>query len=498
MNFRNNPWLLLLALGAACEANESMQPGPLTGAGGVSGQAAPIAGVTGAGAGGAQAMPPAGAAGSGQVPTAGQPSAGAGGATAMNPAGAGGAGGENPENCRGFSFDGLKYSPGGDILPNTCEPFHPTTNNPYAVRCIDAWPWYSTQYPGDQSCILPPPPDKGIQYGVHPQGVDWFEQVSNGDMSGYENPGDAWIMQDGEEEEANYFTTAPNPQDSNYYRNYARMRPGSHHMIVSTNDGTKAVGTWGPGSPDGLFGGTGLPGAQRPDENTPKSLAKPGEDNGLYAVLPANPGVTFNMHHFNAAGQAILKEAWTNLWWEDEATVRVHGILGLELLQTATLSVAPNTSQDLHYSWNITEPIRLVTAFGHRHAWTTNFSSWVEKPGGELEIIYQSFDWFDEPTYRYDSITMNPPPAPEMRTDGASSGVRMLNAGEKLHFNCHIEFTDERAQAEGAPSPSEIGTLRFANQAFTAEMCILFGSTAAVRLPTPSADPSPLPEFARE
>jgi hypothetical protein len=158
--------------------------------------------------------------------------------------------------------------------------------------------------------------------------------------------------------------------------------------------------------------------------------------------------------------------------------------------------VPPNTTRDYHYSWNITEPIRLVTVFGHRHAWTTNFSSWVEKPGGELDIIYQSFDWFDEPTYRYDSITQNPVPAPEMRTDGATSGVRMLNAGEKLHFNCHIEFTDERAQAEGAPSPASIGTLGFANQAFTAEMCILFGSTAAVRLPTPAADGSPLPDFA--
>jgi hypothetical protein len=68
--------------------------------------------------------------------------------------------------------------------------------------------------------------------------------------------------------------------------------------------------------------------------------------------------------------------------------------------------------------------------------------------------------------------------------------------GQKLHFNCHIEYTDARAKAEGAPMPSEIGQLRFANEAFTAEMCILFGSTAAVKLAAPAVDTSPLPAFA--
>src|SRR5689334_9444319 len=46
--------------------------------------------------------------------------------------------------CEGFKLEGLLYSPGGDVLPNTCKPFDPTTNNPYAVRCVDAWPDYHT------------------------------------------------------------------------------------------------------------------------------------------------------------------------------------------------------------------------------------------------------------------------------------------------------------------------------------------------------------------
>jgi hypothetical protein len=94
-------------------------------------------------------------------------------------------------------------------------------------------------------------------------------------------------------------------------------------------------------------------------------------------------------------------------------------------------------------------------------------------------------------------MTMNPPPAPETRKDGAHSGILMLQAGEKLHFNCHIEFTDERAMKVNSPvTPADVGVLRFANQAFNAEMCILFGSSAATMLPAPTTDSTPLPDFA--
>jgi hypothetical protein len=260
---------------------------------------------------GSTAPKPAGSGGQG----GGTAIAGASGAGAGPIAGgAGGAGGGPPSgDCQGFPLEGLMHSPGGDVLPNKCEPFHPTTNNPYAIRCVDAWPWYKTKFPGDQYCILPPPPDKGIQYGVHPQGKEWYAKVSTKDLSAYDNPATQWVMEPGEEEEGNYRTGVTHAE-AKFYRNYPRMRPGSHHMIISAVDGTLPQEQWGPGSPDGLFGGTSLPGAQRPDESAPKSLAVPTEDAGLYSILPANPGITFNMHHFNSTSQTILKEAWVNLW----------------------------------------------------------------------------------------------------------------------------------------------------------------------------------------
>mgnify|MGYP001609553956 FL=1 len=50
--------------------------------------------------------------------------------------------------------------------------------------------------------------------------------------------------------------------------------------------------------------------------------------------------------------------------------------------------------------------------------------------------------------------------------------------------------------SEGAPMPATNGTLRFANEAFTAEMCILFGSTTDLQLIAPTKDTSALPDFA--
>ena len=98
--------------------------------------------------------------------------AGAAGSDAAGAGGHAGTGGIRTisKDCEGFVLEGLKYSPGGETLPNQCEPFDAFTNNPWAVRCIEAIPDFKSGYAGDEYCILPPPPDKGIQVGVHPQG----------------------------------------------------------------------------------------------------------------------------------------------------------------------------------------------------------------------------------------------------------------------------------------------------------------------------------------
>ena len=415
-----------------------------------------------------------------------------------------------PAACRGFSFDGIKYSPGGSELPNKCMPFHPTTNNPYAVRCIDALPGFKTKFAGDEYCILPPPPEKGFQVGLHPQGktAEYWTKVWAGDLTGYETSATDWVLKPGDEITQNYRTRdAPGLPETNYYRTYFRMRTGSHHMIVTMHDGMEADG-WIPGIGEalpGLFDSSSgavngiLGGEQRPDDNTPVTFDKPLEDDGLYLVFPADPSIIFNMHHFNTTAGPLLREGWINIWKEEDARQRVSWYMGLEVGQVITLDVAPGATADLHYSWPVNSDMRLIRVFGHRHFWTTNFSTWITRANGTTEPLYQSYDWFDMPTYRYDSVAKNPPLDPATMQDGATSGIVNLKQGDRLHFNCHIEFTDARkATDQHAPRPAEIGRLRFANEAYNGEMCIQFGNVTGGSLGLPGVDTSPVPDFAKK
>jgi hypothetical protein len=454
---------------------------------------------------------------SGGAPAAGGASSGGSGASGAP--GSGGApstpsGGRGPDGrivveCQGFPLDGLKYSPGTGPLPNKCAPFDATLNNPYAVRCIDAMPFFKTGYPGDNLCILPPPPDKGIQVGLHPQGKAYWEQIWAGNMSGYDNPATDWVIPPGGEKTQNYLTYVELPEAHNYYRTYFRMRTGSHHNIITMHrqgaaEGWKATngdalpGLFDPASGQ-LIGVLG--GQQRPDDGTPASLDKPPEDEGLYLSFPANPALLYNMHHFNVTDGPILREGWSNLWWESDARVLGSWYMGMAADQIS-MAVQPETVVDYHYSWTIggSNPVRLLRVFGHRHFWTTNFTSWIQRSGQtEPEVIYQSFDWEDMPTYRYDSVVKNPVSSVDTHADGAVSGIVTLKPGDQLHFNCHIDYTAKRAaDDDSAPQPNTQGTLRFSNHAFSGEMCIQYGNVTGASIGTPTRNRAAVPEAAKK
>jgi hypothetical protein len=415
--------------------------------------------------------------------------------------------------CQAFPLKGLQFSPGGTVLPNKCAPFDPGTNNPYAVRCIDAMPSFKTTFAGDDLCILPPAPDKGIQVGLHPQGADYWKQMWSGDYSGYDKPEAVWILQPGQEITQNYVSNVSDPDPHDYYREYFRLRTGSHHDIITLNnntggvpDGWVALAAGEEAAPPIVGSNIGpsvgvIGGSQRTEDQNPATLDKPKEDKGYYLKWPANSAVVFNIHHINAGPTPLLREAWVNIWWESDATILESWYMGLPLSQPMTLDIAPGTVADLHYSWTIAEggPVRIIRAFGHRHFWDTNFSSWIERSGdagGAPELIYQSFNWQDMPTYSYNSEIMNPKANASSGADGAASGMVKVSPGDKLHFNCHIEYTEAHAATDpSAPNPAANGPLHFANETFKAEMCIMFGNSTST-LGYPVVDTTPLPSFA--
>src|SRR5688500_13100891 len=123
-------------------------------------------------------------------------------------------------------------------------------------------------------------------------------------------------------------------------------------------------------------------------------------------------------------------------------------------------------------------------------------TAWIERASGGIEVVYRSLDWADIPTYRYDSLSTNPEVTSQV-SDGAASGITLLHAGDALHFNCHIEYTAQREFEVGAPRvPEEAGSLKFANEVYDGEMCVLFGIvTGDPFLSFPVLDPTPPPAF---
>jgi hypothetical protein len=383
------------------------------------------------------------------------------------------------ESCLGFTLIGLKNSPGGSTLPHTCKPFDAVTNNPYAIRCVDAMPDYKTPWASDEFCILPPPPDKGLQLGVHPQGASYWDKMYAGDYSDYSNATltEPFVVKPGTEVVQNYDVTVPNPDAESYFRVDSRMRDGSHHIASWFNSPPVAEG-WEPVSPNtGVGTGTTFFNAQSTHSDRPGSIDLAPEDNGLGMSFPASASVAVQLHHINASATPILREVWINLWYTpggEAITPVTANPVG------APIDYPPNTVMDNVSSATATGDTRIVTVFGHRHAWTTRFSAQIVRANGDTEEMYDSFNWLEMPTYNLDSVTTNPAPDVAAETDGASSGLTVLHAGDKLQFECHVDTTAAHARTLGVPMPTS--DLHFANEAFGAEMCILYLETTGPSL----------------
>lgn len=413
-------------------------------------------------------------AGSGDAAGSGDTAAGSGGA---GPAGAGSAGASSdhgkptldvetpfdqlPASCKGFEVKGLKLSPGGDTLPNTCARFDSLRNNPYAIRCVDADPTYHTGFSGDEFCVLPPPADKGTQVHVGP--------------SAYANVPAEFLMAPGEEKVENYYLNAGTTQEHYYYRTNLRMRAGSHHMIIRVQSDDHADG-WS--KEQDLLGtlradtatNRSFGGSQRPDEDRPAgSLDVPPENADMGELLETGQQFSFNLHHFNLTQKPVLREAWVNVWYKPQAEVK-RQIQGISIIgNPRDLNIPAHEHRLLHYQCPMTGQVRIITLNGHRHASTTRFGVWVVRADGTSQSLYESFNYNDMPTYQFDSLSKNPTPSVDKQLDGAASGLLELGAGDTLHFVCDV--TNKLDQP-----------LKFANEVETGEMCILFGTRTGAAL----------------
>jgi hypothetical protein len=288
----------------------------------------------------------------------------------------------------------------------------------------------NTGYPGDENCILPPPPDLGFQLHIGP--------------SNYTNPEARYVLQPGQEATTDFPATAGNAQDVHFFYRQYRMRPSAHHVIISTSNGQI--------SNEGRRIGT----ANR-SEDYPAGVIAP-EDLGVGIPLAARASINVSFHAINVGGSPVIRELWTNFWYKAPGTVTETATEWFEV-GDPLFSIPPYTQRTLGpYTCTVRNAGRLLWLYGHRHANNTRFTV-TRIRGTQRDVIYDANHWEEPLLLEYASNVVNP--APNIpTTEGGWSGILDLLDGDRIEWQCEV-------------NNQQNVTLRFTNQTYTGEMCIV-------------------------
>jgi len=288
----------------------------------------------------------------------------------------------------------------------------------------------NTGYPGDENCILPPPPDMGFQLHIGP--------------SNYANPEATYVLQPGQEVSNDLRATSGNAQAVHFFYRQYRLRPSAHHVIISTSNGQVSL--------TGRRIGT----ANR-SEDYPAGVIAP-EDQGVGIPLGANAPITVSFHAINVTGAPVIRELWVNFWYKAPGTVTEEATEWFEVGDIG-FSIPPHTQTTLGpYSCTVSGAGRMLWLYGHRHANNTRFT--VSRIRGlQRDVIYDANIWEEPLLLEYASNVVNP--APNIPTqEGGWSGILDLAAGDRIEWKCDVNNTQNT-------------TLRFTNETFLGEMCIV-------------------------
>jgi hypothetical protein len=303
-------------------------------------------------------------------------------------------------------------------------------------------------YKGDDLCIPPPAAGEGIQLHAGPTSYDDPDAVA------------PYLLAPGAET-VDCFNAVIPESDFYYLKQENRMRPSSHHMLISAHDDPTLKE--GPSTACDNFGAAvaTIPGSQTPKHDFPDQLGP--EDSGIGRRLPKANIAAFQMHYINTTSEPVLREAWVNLYKKDPSEVTTP-LQSIFMVGDLAVNVPAHTEQTttLEFTPKLTEETRIFEANAHMHAHAQAFSLWRVRAGKE-ELLYQSFNWEDPLENTFNSVVKNPPLDSAAKTDGGLSGVLTLLPGDTLRWSCDVNNTTNAA-------------LHFANEALTAEMCMLVGA----------------------
>jgi Copper type II ascorbate-dependent monooxygenase, C-terminal domain len=318
---------------------------------------------------------------------------------------------------------------------------------PGETRCIDskgaALCPANTGFPGDGYALCAPASEQeGLLLRYGPQSVNGApptpEEVAK------------YVIQPGAEEENCVYVRSTNTQDMYVNAYSGRMRPNSHHLIVTMVPEERAEGivlnTPVPCDQSEALGDTWLLGSQDPQidvfvEGTTQGAdkAKPGDPEfGAGQLIKANQVMRIDAHYINPTNQPILREAWIYLRAVPKEKV-LQTVDMITFFQTA-ISIPPNSTGTVTQRGTCKAPtdrnVALLT--GHFHEHGTRFTIWWNKSDGTSEEVYNTFDW-DTPGNGFYNYRVRNPSIESMGIWGARSGYINMKAGESLSFECQFD-----------------------------------------------------------
>jgi hypothetical protein len=284
-------------------------------------------------------------------------------------------------------------------------------------------------YDGDELALCNPDPTKGMLLHYGPKDYTDEAEVAK------------YTLEAGAEEENCIIAHTPNTRDL-YIRDYnGRMRPNSHHLIVTTLAEDKPDSD-GP-VPCAIASQVGLRwllGSQDPQIDVSVAGAgpepEPGEpDYNLGQVVKANTPIRFDMHYINSTSQKILKEGWVYLAYADDA--EVDTMVDMITFFQGEINVPPRGTSETKRAACVaptTRNVGLIT--GHFHQNGTRFSVWKRDLAGAETLVYETYDWEDPGNLWYRPKSPNTPPDPARGKHGGYSGFLTIEAGEALIYQC--------------------------------------------------------------
>ncbi len=308
-------------------------------------------------------------------------------------------------------------------------------------------------FPDDNACILPPAPDEGMQIHIGPSDYNDPDQINK------------FLLKAGQEVDSCWTFHTPNDKDVYYQSFVLSGRAGSHHIINTmynvemTDGGFTACADPGTGTNGNII--DNLPGASKPF--MPRMPVAP-ENANVGRMVPANTPSQADMHNFNFTQNDMLREFWMNIYFVDKSVVteETNQIRGMGGLGWLIAPIAMGTDKTYSYSCPITADGRILGLLGHFHSHGTHLTASIQRASGDVEKVFEMYDYLDPAEFSYDSVTVNPPFSDS--SPGASSGRLDVHAGDTLLWDCHIVNNDQP------------GGLTYTNSVKTGEMCNLWGA----------------------